>query len=122
MSGKDRPVASPKLWKLAAIPLGLALAGIPAAAVHTWLSHYIEQEGVNELDVSAKRVIALTETRLVRVMGGLDELAARGVRSCAGADRDAMHEMSFRVVPVKEVSVVGSDGANAMHQSGDPVG
>jgi sensor c-di-GMP phosphodiesterase-like protein len=104
-------VASPKLWKLAAIPIGLALAGIPAAAVHTWLSHYIEQDGVNELNISAKRAIALTEARLARVMQGLDDLAARGVRSCTEADRDAMNEMSFRVVPVKEVSVVDSDGA-----------
>jgi sensor c-di-GMP phosphodiesterase-like protein len=104
-------VVSPKLWKLAAIPFGLALAGVPAAAVHTWLSHYIEQEGVNELNVSAKRVIALTELRLARVMQGLDDLAARGVRSCTDADRDAMNEMSFRVEPVKEVSVVDSDGA-----------
>ncbi|MEA2872386.1 MAG: hypothetical protein QOH67_2362, partial [Hyphomicrobiales bacterium] len=104
-------MVSPKLWKLAAIPFGLALAGVPAAAVHTWLSHYIEQDGVNELNVSAKRVIALTETRLARVMEGLDDLAARGVRSCTDADRDAMNEMSFRVVPVKEVSVVDSDGA-----------
>jgi len=104
-------VASPRLWKLAAIPLGLALAGVPAAAVHTWLNRYIEQEGVSELSVSAKRVIALTEMRLAGVIAGLDDLAARGVRSCAGADRDAMHEMSFRVVPVKEVSVVDSDGS-----------
>src|ERR1041385_3372519 len=110
-AGKDRPVASPKLWKLAAIPLGLALAGIPAAAVHTWLSHYIEQDGVNELNISARRVIALTEMRLARVIQGLDELAAGGVRSCAGLDRDAMNEMSFRIVPVKEVSIVDSDGA-----------
>ena len=49
---------------------------MPAAAVHTWLSHYIEQDGVNELNVSAKRVIALTEARLARVMQGTDDLAA----------------------------------------------
>jgi sensor c-di-GMP phosphodiesterase-like protein len=111
VSGEHRPVVSPRLWKLAAIPLGLALAGAPAAAVHTWLNHYIEQEGVSELSVSAKRVIALTEVRLAGVIAGLDDLAARGVRSCTDADRDAMHEMSFRVVPVKEVSVVDSDGS-----------
>jgi sensor c-di-GMP phosphodiesterase-like protein len=111
VSGEDLPVASPRFWKLAAIPLGLALAGIPAAAVHTWLSHYIEQDGVNELNVSARRVIALTEMRLAGVIQGLDELATGGVRSCAGVDRDAMNEMSFRIVPVKEVSIVDSDGA-----------
>ncbi len=115
-------MASPKLWKLAAIPLGLALAGVPAAAVHTWLSHYIEQEGVNELNVSAKRVIALTETRLGRVIEGLDDLAARGVRSCVDADRDAMHEMSFRVIPVKEVSMVDSDGGTVCTNLALPFG
>jgi sensor c-di-GMP phosphodiesterase-like protein len=103
-------VISPKLWKLAAIPIGLALAGVPAAAVHTWLSHYIEQDGVKELDVAAKRVIALTETRIGRVIEALDDLAVRGVTSCAGADRDAMHEMSFRAAPVKEVSLVDPEG------------
>ena len=103
-------MASPKFWKVAAIPIGLVLAGVPAAGVHTWLGRYIEREGINELNVSARRVIALTEARLGRVIDGLDDLAARGVRSCAGADRDAMNEMSFRVVPVKEVSIVDSDG------------
>jgi sensor c-di-GMP phosphodiesterase-like protein len=115
-------VASPKLWKLAAIPLGLALAGVPAAAVHIWLSHYIEQEGINELNISAKRVIALTETRLGRVIQGLDDLAARGVRSCADGDREAMHEMSFRVVPVKEVSIVDSDGGTVCTNLALPFG
>lgn len=101
---------SPKLWKLAAIPIGLALAAAPAVGVHHWLSHYIEQEGVNELTVSAKRVIALTETRLSRVVEALDDLAARGVKSCTGVDRDAMHEIAFRASPVKEVSLVDHDG------------
>jgi sensor c-di-GMP phosphodiesterase-like protein len=103
-------VISPKVWKLAAIPIGLALAGVPAAAVHFWLSHYIEQDGIKELNVSAKRVIALTEARLSRVVEALDDLAARGVTSCTGADRDAMHEMSFRATPIKEVSLVDHDG------------
>ena len=115
-------MVSPKLWKLAAIPLGLALAGVPAAAVHTWLSRYIQHEGLNELSVAAKRVIALTETRLGRVIEGLDDLAARGVRSCSGVDRDAMNEMSFRVIPVKEVSLVDSDGGTVCTNLALPFG
>src|SRR5436305_10325717 len=121
-SGERAAVVSPKLWKLAAIPLGLALAGVPAAAVHTWLSHYVEQEGVNELNVSAKRVIALTETRLGRVIEGLDDLAARGVRSCTAGDRDAMNEVSFRVIPIKEVSIVDSDGGTVCTNLALPFG
>ncbi len=109
-------MASPKFWKLAAIPLGLVLAGIPAAAVHEWLGHYVEQESVKELNVAAKRVILLTEMRLAGVIHGLDELAASGVRTCSGADRDAMNDVSFRVVPVKEVSLVDFGRCYAVYQ------
>ena len=115
-------MASPKLWKLAAIPLGLALAGVPAAAVHTWLNNYIEQEGIDELAISARRVIALTERRIARVIEGLDDLAARNVQSCIGGDRDAMNEMSFRVIPVKEVSIVDSDGGTVCTNLALPFG
>jgi sensor c-di-GMP phosphodiesterase-like protein len=103
-------VVSPKLRKLAAIPVGLTFAGALAAAMYSWLGHYIEQQGIQELDIAARRVIALTERRLARVSEALDELAARGVRTCAGGDLGAMHEASFRVVPIKELSIVAPDG------------
>ena len=104
-------MVSPKLWKLVAIPIGLALAAAPAAAVHVWLGGYIEQRGVSELEITAKRVIRLTEMRLGHVIEGLDALVTRGVTTCADADRAAMHEVSFRVVPIKEMSVVAPGGA-----------
>ena len=113
---------SPKLWKLAAIPIGLALAAVPAAAVHVWLGRYIEQQGIGELDVAARRVIALTESRFAGVIEGLDELAVRRVRSCADADRSAMHEMTFRVVPIKEISIVGADGTTLCTNLAVPLG
>jgi sensor c-di-GMP phosphodiesterase-like protein len=103
-------VVSPKLRRTAAVLIGLALAGAPAAAVHSWLGRYFEQQGSQELDVTARRVIGLAETRIVMLIDALDDLALRGVRSCAGSDRDAMHETSFRTVPVKEISVVGPGG------------
>jgi len=104
-------VVSPKLWKLLAIPIGFALAAVPAAAVHVWLGGYLEQRSINELETTAKRVIRLTETRLGDVIAGLDALAARGVTSCSGGDRAAMHDINFRVVPIKEISIVGADTA-----------
>jgi sensor c-di-GMP phosphodiesterase-like protein len=110
VSGEET-VVSPKLWKLLAIPIGLALAAVPAAAVHFWLGGYLEQRSMSELEMTAKRVIRLTEARLGDVIEGLDALAARGVTSCAGADRAAMHDIDFRVVAIKEISIVGADGA-----------
>src|SRR5262249_7670825 len=85
-------------------------AGVPTAAVHLWVSDYAQQQGVNELNISAKRVIALTEARIDRTVEALEELTRQQVRSCTDADRDAMHEIAFRTVPVKEVSVIDSDG------------
>ena len=103
-------MAAPKLRKLAAILIGLTFAGACSAGVHYWVSDYVERQGVAELDISAKRVIALTESRLDRAIEALEELAHRNVRLCLDADRDVMHEVAFRAVPVKEVSIVGADG------------
>jgi sensor c-di-GMP phosphodiesterase-like protein len=115
-------VVLPKLRKSTAILLGLVLAGLPAAAVHHWLGRYIEQQAINELDVTARRAIGLAEARLMMVTEALDALVARGVRSCAGADLEAMHETSFRVVPIKELSVVEPAGATRCTNLAIPFG
>ena len=56
------------------------------------------------------------------VTEALDGLAARGVRSCAGADLEAMHETSFRVVPIKELSVVEPAGDTRCTNLAIPLG
>ena len=103
-------MAAPKHRKLAAILIGMTLAAASSAGVHYWVSDYVERQGVAELTISAKRAVALTEARLDRAIEALEELAQRNVRTCLDADRDTMHEVSFRSVPVKEVSIVGTDG------------
>jgi sensor c-di-GMP phosphodiesterase-like protein len=115
-------VVSPRLWKLAAIPIGLALACIPAVAVNAWLYGYLERQGIGELDRTGRRVMGLAEARLIGVIAALDDLAARGVRSCADADRDAMHETSLRTVPIKEISVLGPDGDTRCTNLAIPLG
>jgi sensor c-di-GMP phosphodiesterase-like protein len=115
-------VVAPKHRKLAAIVVGLALAGMPAFAVHSGLSGYVERQVASELDVAARRVIALTESRLGSAIEALDDLMRRGVRSCAQADLDAMNETSFSVTAIKEVSVVGPDGATLCTNLAVPLG
>ena len=92
-------MVAPTYRKMAAIVIGLALAGLPAFAVHSWLSGYIERQVAGDLDVAARRVIALADTRLNAVIGVLDDLTRRGVRSCAQTDLAAMNEASFSVSP-----------------------
>lgn len=120
--GLGKIVVAPRYRKLAAIALGLALAGLPAAAVHVWLSDYIERQVAAELDVSAKRVIALAEARLGAAIEALDDLSRRGVRSCEQADLAAMNEISFSVTPVKEASVIAPDGETLCTNLAVPLG
>ena len=108
--------------KLAAIVIGLALAGIPAALVHFWLSGYVERQIAADLDIAAKRVIGLAETRLGAAVEALDDLMGRGVRSCAQADLGLMNDTLFSVAPIKEVSVLGADGATTCTNLGIPLG
>jgi len=115
-------VVSPRLWKLAAIPVGLALACVPAAGVNYWLRGYLERQSTAELDRTARRVMGLAEERLTGVIDALDELAARGVSSCANADRDLMHEVSLRTVPIKELSVLGPEGDTRCTNLAIPLG
>ena len=66
--------------------------------------------------------MGLAEARLVMVTEALDGLAARGVRSCAGADLEAMNETAFRVVPIKELSVVEPAGDTRCTNLAVPLG
>ena len=115
-------MVAPKYRKLAAIAIGLALAGMPAFAVHSWLSGYVERQAASDLDVAARRVIALADTRLTAVIAVLDDLVRRGVRSCAQTDLAAMNEASFSVSPVKELSVIAADGATVCTNLAIPLG
>ena len=110
-------MAATKVKKLAAILIGLSLAGASAAGVDAWIKGYIAQQGVGELAISARRVIALTEMRLARAVEALDELAARGVRVCGSEERAAMHDVMFRAVPVKELSLSDSHGQTCTTQA-----
>ena len=115
-------VVARKLRKSAALLLGALLAGLPAAGGYAWLGHAIERQGLSELDVTARRAMGLAEGRLDMVTEALDGLAARGVRSCAGADLEAMHETAFRMVPIKELSVVAHAGDTRCTNLAVPLG
>ncbi len=115
-------MSAPKLTTLAAILIGLTLAAASAAGVHALIVGYVEQQGVSELGVSGRRIIALTEMRLGRAVEALDELTARGVRACSGEDRAAMHDVMFRAVPVKELSLSDADGHTRCSTQAIPFG
>ena len=101
---------SPRRKVLVAIAIGVALAGPPVAALNIWLGGLAERQAKDELDLSARRAIALAESRVTRAMTLLDELATRGIDSCLSGNVDLLRQATFGATPVKELSIVAPDG------------
>src|SRR5687767_9808819 len=101
---------SPRRKLLVAIAIGVALAGPPVAALNIWLGGLAERQAKEELDLSARRAIALAESRVTRAMTLLDELATRGIDSCRSGNVDMLRQATFGATPVKELSIVAPDG------------
>jgi sensor c-di-GMP phosphodiesterase-like protein len=100
---------------------GVVLAGPPVAALNLWLSHVVERRGQDKLDQLAGRAITMASGRIVRATATLDELAARGVNSCRPADIDTLRQATFGTVPIKELSIVTSEGRTLCTDLGNRV-
>ncbi len=96
--------------KLVAAVIGVVLAGLPMAAFNLWLGYFVEQKGREEVDVVARRSLALADVRLARVADSLGELARRGVESCRPAHIETLRQANFATTPIKELSLLDPDG------------
>jgi sensor c-di-GMP phosphodiesterase-like protein len=105
-----------------AVIVGAILAGVPLVAFNFWLDGLIERQGEAEVGTSARRAIALAETRIKDTVGALDTLAARGVDTCEPVQIEAMRRATFSTIPVKEIAIVGPDGATLCTDLGLPPG
>ncbi len=105
-----------------AIIVGAILAGVPLVAFNFWLDGLIDRQGEAEVGTSARRAIALAETRIRDTVAMLDGLAARGIDACEPSQIEAMRRATFSTIPVKEVSIVGADGETLCTDLGLPVG
>jgi sensor c-di-GMP phosphodiesterase-like protein len=107
---------------LIAIVVGVLLAGAPLVAFDFWLGGLIDRQGQAEVETSAKRALALAESRVTQVVGALDDLAMRGTDSCRPGHIDAMRYAAFNTSPIKEIAVVGPDGQAQCTHLGLPLG
>jgi sensor c-di-GMP phosphodiesterase-like protein len=101
---------SPRRKSLAAIGIGVVLAGPPVAMLNMWLGGLAERQGREELNLSVRRHMVLSEARIARAVQTLDDLAARGIDSCRVSHVDALRQATFGANPVKELSIVAADG------------
>lgn len=93
-----------------AIAVGVLVAGTPLVAFNFWLSGVIDRQGQRETDTSARRAVALAESRVLQVMSTLDRLAVGGVDACTSSNVAAMQQAVFMTPTVKEVAIIGSGG------------
>jgi sensor c-di-GMP phosphodiesterase-like protein len=105
-----------------AIVLGAGLAGAPLLLFDYWLSRAIQRQTADEITTSAKRAIALADTRVSQAITALDGLVAAGVRSCVGADLDAMQRTVFAIPPLKEIAMVDPGGETSCTHFGSMYG
>ncbi len=93
-----------------AIAVGVLLAGAPLIVLNFWVNGLINRQGQEEVDSSARRAVALAESRVAQTIAALDSLAARGVDNCEPGNVEAMRRAVFETIPVKEIAVVGPGG------------
>jgi sensor c-di-GMP phosphodiesterase-like protein len=107
---------------LFAIAAGVFLVGAPLIAFDFWLGGVIDRQVQAEVDASAKRAIALAESRVVTVVAALDKLAARGVSSCEPDDIQTMRAALFETIPIKELAIISPGGQTLCTDLGMPLG
>jgi sensor c-di-GMP phosphodiesterase-like protein len=93
-----------------AVVAGVLLAGAPLLAFNFWVDGLISRQGQLEVETSARRAIALAESRITQVIAALDGLAARGVDSCRPEDIAAIRQTAFDTSPIKEIAIIGPGG------------
>lgn len=106
--------------QLVAIAIGIVLGGVPAIGFNYWLGALIERQSAEDVVTSANRAVAIVEARLNPVVGSLEDLARRGVDSCAPDHIEALRSAAFTTSTVKEFSVVAPDGATRCTSLGAP--
>jgi sensor c-di-GMP phosphodiesterase-like protein len=105
-----------------AIAIGVLLAGAPLVAFDFWLSGLIDRQGQEDVNASARRAIALADSRVSTVTDALDELAAGGVGTCEPGNINAMRHAAFATIPIKEIAILGPGGTALCTHLGLPSG
>jgi sensor c-di-GMP phosphodiesterase-like protein len=106
---------------IAAIAVGVLVAGTPLIAFNFWLSGMIDRQGQAEADAGARRMVALAESRVGEVIHALDELGAKGMVSCEPGNTKAMQWTAFVTAAIKEVAIVGPDGQTLCTHFNNPL-
>ena len=102
-----------RVWqhkRLIAVLFGVVLAAGPLIAFDFWLGDLVERQAQEDSVSLANRSIQLAEARISRTVASLNELAGRGVESCAPEHRELMRRAVLATVPVKDIQLLDGGG------------
>jgi len=119
MVGRLRAISRKNLL---AVVAGVVLAAAPLIAFNVWLNSLIERQGQEETDTSARRAVALAESRIAQTVHALDALTAVGVDSCRPEDLTLLRQAAFATAPIKEASLLGPGSTMLCSDLGLPPG
>jgi sensor c-di-GMP phosphodiesterase-like protein len=111
----------PRRKTLLAIVIGVTLSVPAVVGLNLWLNKLAERQGREELELNARRSLALAEGRIDRTLITLDALSARGIDSCTAPHIDALRQATFATTPIKELSIVAADGRTLCSDLGGPL-
>jgi sensor c-di-GMP phosphodiesterase-like protein len=92
--------------KLLAAALGIVIAALPGY----WFTSWLEGQGEAEVSVAANWSIGFIDLTLDKVVANLDDLARRGIDSCAPANVETLRQSVFELGPIKELALIGPLG------------
>jgi sensor c-di-GMP phosphodiesterase-like protein len=93
-----------------AVVVGAVAAGVPAAMILRGLDAYIERLAADDVRLAAQRSVARAEWRIGQAITALETIGARGLRSCADIDVEAVRRVVMQTTPIKEISIIDATG------------
>lgn len=101
----------PARWrKVLAAAAGLVLAAVPVVGINALIQRSIENEGVLDVQTSAKKAVSRAEWRIDQALVGMSALSSVSIESCSDVDLGELRRAVMTITPVKELSIVGPDG------------
>ena len=109
-----RSVNSFGKYKLLAAGVGIVLTAGPVF----WFTSWLQKQGEAEVSITANSSIGLTELVIDQAVAILNDLAARGVKSCTPANVEQLRKNVFVSGPIKEIALIGPNGQTQCTDAG----
>jgi sensor c-di-GMP phosphodiesterase-like protein len=109
-----RSVNSFGKYKLLAAGVGIVLTAGPVF----WFTSWLQKQGEAEVSITANSSIGLTELVIDQAVVVLNDLAARGVDTCAAANVEQLRKKVFVSGPIKEIALIGPNGQTQCTDAG----